>query len=109
MTKVPLSRKYTVNDKTFDHITLREPTFKETHMAGLGVPQEMQPGPRGSTMLVTYPEVVDAYAQRLVVEPGYEYIADISAVDAMALQQEICGFFLHSPQSATPQTGSPST
>lgn len=105
--KVPLSKTYKVNDKSFDHILLREPTFKETHMAGLGVPQEMQPGPRGSTMLVTYPEVVDAYAQRLIVEPGYEYVAEISALDAMTLQRAICGFFLHSPQSETRQTGSP--
>ncbi|MNL82407.1 hypothetical protein D3C87_2097830 [compost metagenome] len=70
-------------------------------MSGLGKPQEMQPGPRGTTMLVSYPDVVDAYAQRLIVDPGYEYISGISALDALALERAICGFFLHTDPSET--------
>lgn len=100
---VKLSRTYTggAESKAFDSITLREPTFADTHMSGLGKPQELQPGPRGTNMLVSYPDVVDAYAQRLIVEPGYEYISGISALDALALERAICGFFLHTDPSET--------
>ncbi|WP_312946333.1 hypothetical protein [Agrobacterium sp.] len=109
-TTVKLSRTYHagVENKAFDTITLREPTFADTHMSGLGKPQEFQPGPRGTNMLVSYPDVVDAYAQRLIVEPGYEYISRISALDALALERAICSFFLHTEQSGTPPTGSSS-
>jgi hypothetical protein len=91
--------------KTFDTITLREPTFADTHMSGLGKPQELQPGPRGTNMLVSYPDVVDAYAQRLIVSPGYEFVHVIGALDAMALERAICGFFLHTEESGTPPIG----
>ena len=103
---VPLSRRYEfLGVDPFDHIKLRRPTFKDTHIDGLGAPQEIQMGPNGLNMLMTYPEVVDAYAQRLVVSPGYDAISIIEAVDAMALQRKICGFFISSKESEKPPTG----
>ncbi|CUX23167.1 conserved hypothetical protein [Agrobacterium deltaense Zutra 3/1] len=106
---VPLSRRYEFPGvEPFDHIKLRVPTFRDTHVAGLGAPQEIQMGPNGLNMLMTYPEVVDGYAQRLVVSPSYDAACSIEAIDAMALQRAICGFFISTKESEKPPTGSPS-
>lgn len=90
---VPLSKPYTAGEKTFSSVSLREPTFQEIYMDGLGKPQDWQPTPNGP-MMVTYPAVINEYLQRLVVEPGYESITRLSAVDSLKLGTAICGFFL---------------
>ena len=89
---VKLSKSYTVNGTTFDTIVLREPTYNDIFVGGLGYPREIQPSKGGATVVI-YPEVVDAYAQRLVNAPGYEFIGGIGAADAKTLQEAICGFF----------------
>ena len=92
--QIPLSRSYPLPDgQPFDSITLREPTYAEMFMSGLGKPEEWQPTGRGTAARVVYPEVIDAYLKRIVVSPGYEYIHQISARDAVKLERAVCGFF----------------
>ena len=108
MREVDLSKPYSVNGKSFSKITLREPTYQDVYMDGLGQPREWQPVPGGSALL-TYPEKIDAYAQRLIVDPGYEHVAGISALDARRLEEAICDFFTEqkaSPKSQTPSSSS---
>lgn len=91
--KVELSKEYTAHGKTFSEIVLREPTYSQIYRDGLGRPRDWQPTPHGP-MLVKYPEVVDAYLQRLCVNPGYECIDALNAVDSLRLEEAVAGFFL---------------
>ena len=106
MTEVQLSKAYTAADgRIFDKITLREPTYKDVFMDGLGQPREWQPVPGGSA-LITYPERIDAYAQRLIQSPGYEFISGLTALDALRLEEKICGFFTEPKARETSETNS---
>jgi hypothetical protein len=108
MTPVKLSKPYTAADgRIFDTITLREPTYKDVFMDGLGQPREWQPVPGGSALL-TYPERVDAYAQRLIVAPGYEFISGLGALDSLRLEEAICSFFTEQKAPETSETNSSS-
>ncbi|CAD7036388.1 phage tail assembly protein [Pseudorhizobium halotolerans] len=108
MTSVKLSKSYSAPDGTaFDTITLREPTYKDVFMDGLGQPREWQPVAGGSALL-TYPERVDAYAQRLIVKPGYEFISGLTALDALRIEEAICGFFMEPKEQAKSETNSSS-
>ncbi|MFK0330706.1 hypothetical protein ACIQUB_06240 [Rhizobium sp. NPDC090275] len=89
---VPLSKQYTVHDKTFSEVKLREPTYSEIFMQGRGKPREWQPSPHGP-VVVSYPGVVDSYLQELVVEPGYEFLSSLSVVDALKLEKAVLDFF----------------
>jgi hypothetical protein len=92
--KVELSKEYTAHEKTFKEIVLREPTYAEICMEGLGRPQEWQRMADGSAMLITYASVVDSYLKKIVVSPGYESITGLSAKDTIKLQEVVCGFFI---------------
>ncbi|MDI7924598.1 phage tail assembly protein [Ferirhizobium litorale] len=89
---IPLSKPYTVHDKTFASIKLREPRYREIFMEGRGKPREWQPSPHGP-VIVSYPAVVDSYLQELIVEPGYECIGNLDVVDALALEKAVLDFF----------------
>ncbi|OWV94268.1 hypothetical protein ATY81_12515 [Rhizobium sp. R72] len=89
---VPLSRRYSVHDKEFEKIELREPRYKEIFMQGRGKPREWQPSPHGP-VIVSYPGVVDSYLQVLVVSPSYEDIGNLDVADALALEEAILNFF----------------
>jgi len=90
---VELSQKYQGHDGFFDRVVLREPTYKEIFVDGLGRPQEWQMGAPGKAMLLTFPDVVDAYVQRLAVEPEAEMLLGLGAVDCLRLEKAVCGFF----------------
>jgi len=107
-TVVTLSKSYTAHDKTFDKITLREPTYREIYMDGIGRPQEWQPSSDGKPVLVTYFSVVDEYLQQIVVEPGYECIGALNAIDAMKMERAVCGFFQDTTELKTTSTSSSS-
>ncbi|KQV27601.1 hypothetical protein ASC97_04280 [Rhizobium sp. Root1203] len=98
-----LSKRYEPPGETpFDRIVLREPTYQDIIMSGKGFPQEGQPNGHGGVMVVTYHEVVDFYAQRLIISPEYKDIAGLNFADTKKLQDGICDFF----HTAAP-TGSP--
>ncbi|NTI92281.1 hypothetical protein G6L78_01415 [Agrobacterium rhizogenes] len=107
-TVVLLSKSYTAHNKTFNKITLRDPTYKEMYMDGLGKPQEWQPTSGGGGVFVTYSSVVDEYLQKLVVDPGYECIGGLNPVDSMKLERAVCGFFHDTTASTKPSTRSSS-
>jgi hypothetical protein len=110
MTRVPLSRSYSLPDGgKFDAVELREPTYADRHMSGLGAPFDWQPNGKGGQLLIVYPSVVDAYLQRIVVAPGYEHLGAISAVDAGRLEAALIDFFRDAPTAKPSQTGSSST
>lgn len=93
MVTVQLSKEYTVGGSRFSEVVLREPTYADIFMSGLGEPAEWQPIGAGGMGRIVYPERVDAYLQRLVKEPGYELIAVLSSRDALKLRDEVLGFF----------------
>lgn len=111
MKTVTLSRKYTVHGKTFDTVELREPTYKDVFMAGLGMPFEWQLSPNGSPMRVSYPLVVDAYIVRLATNPSAECLGELVAVDALKLEAALVGFFMElattSPTQPTSSSSEP--
>jgi len=108
MTKtVTLSRIYTADDKTFSTVEIREPTYADVFMSGIGMPRDIQPVAGGGMAFLSYPERFDEYLQRLIVSPGYEYIGGIAAIDALKLQEAVSDFFREQPdasKSATPSS-----
>ncbi len=108
---VKLSRRYEVpGSEPFDSVVLREPTYADVFMSGLGLPEEWQPNGQGGGMLVTYPSTIDAYLQRLVKvgSPGYENLAIISALDGKKLADKVLGFFHEVAATTSPPTTSSS-
>jgi hypothetical protein len=103
-TVVDLSESYTAHGKSFKTVTLRRPVYREIYQDGLGRPQELQPGPNGKPMVLTYAGTVDAYLQKLIIEPGYECIGELSAIDAMKLEVAVCDFFRDRTAPKTPPT-----
>jgi hypothetical protein len=101
---VKLSRLYDAHDKAFDKVVLREPTYTDSHIDGLGVPQEWMPTANGM-VLYTDRQAVASYIQRLAIEPTAECLTNISVVDAMRLEQAVIGFFIDTPKSAPASTG----
>lgn len=109
-TIVKLSRHYEVpGAEPFDSVTLREPTYQDIFIDGLGFPRELQPNGHGGLMLITLTSTVDAYAQRLVEKPGYEAIAGLSAVDARRVQDAIVDFFTEPATGTTSPASSTSS
>ncbi|MBP2560850.1 hypothetical protein J2857_003619 [Neorhizobium galegae] len=104
---VTLTRTYSAGGATFSSVTLREPTYNEIFMSGIGEPQEWQPVPGGQALL-TYPERVDAYMQILVRQPGYEYLSGLGTIDAIRLKAAVCDFFIGDPMRSSSQTSSSS-
>lgn len=91
---VNLSRRYEVpGSEPFDSVVLREPTYADVYMGGLGRPEEWQPGRGGSPVRIVFPEVVDAYLRKITVRPEYACLSALVANDAVKLEREICGFF----------------
>lgn len=105
---VPLSKQYTVGDKTFGSIELREPTYADIFMSNIGEPMEWQPVGGGNVGYVVYPERIDQYLQRLIVAPGYEYISRIGAKDALALERAVLDFFRETEVQEKPPISSSS-
>jgi hypothetical protein len=90
---VTLSRKYTAFDKTFDTVRLREPTYKDMYVSGLGAPEELQPTPGGGYILLTNYEVISRYIDRLAVEPTSEHLDGLSATDGTRIAKAVSAFF----------------
>jgi len=107
-TIVKLSKSYSAGDKTFDSVALREPTYRDVFVSGLGQPREWQPAKGGTAVRVIFPDVVDSYLQKLITAPGYEFIGGISAVDGLRLEEAVCDFFTEPKTSETTSTGSSS-
>ncbi len=108
---VKLSKRYEPPGETpFDHITLREPSYQDIVMSGLGFPQEGQPNGQGGVVIMTFWPVIDDYVRRLIVAPEYKDIASLNFVDTKALQDAVCGFFLTAAptSSSAPPTNSSS-
>ncbi|MCF3642918.1 hypothetical protein LXM94_23410 [Rhizobium sp. TRM95111] len=105
---VALSKSYEAHGKIFNSVVLREPTYADIFLSGLGRPQELQSGGNGKVMLLTYPETVDGYVQRLASEPPAECLLDLNAVDSMRVEKAICDFFLvpTSPATSPPTSSS---
>ncbi|KQV32255.1 hypothetical protein ASC97_01265 [Rhizobium sp. Root1203] len=105
---VELTRSYEADGKRFDTITLREPTYAETHINAIGKPFDYQPAKNGGVLSLTYPHIVDQYVKVLLVEPTYEDIGQLSAVDSMRLESAVCDFFMEETRWPKPPTGSSS-
>lgn len=98
---IKLSRRYEAHGKSFDEIVFREPTYAEIFIEGLGRPQEWQSDGNGKFLLLTFPDVIDRYVQRLAVEPSSDCLSELSAHDCMRIEKAICGFFLEPAKQPT--------
>ncbi|WP_313194603.1 hypothetical protein [Shinella zoogloeoides] len=105
---VPLSKSYTGHDGAFSSVELREPTFKEIYIDGLGEPQQWQPGPNGQLVLITLPDVINAYVEKLAVRPTADNLAQLNVQDSQALAGRVKGFFLAEPEPTKSPTSSSS-
>jgi hypothetical protein len=99
-TIVKLSKQYQAHDKVFDSVCLREPTYTDSHVDGLGVPSEWQPGPNGPVLYI-YRTVIAEYITRLAVEPTADCLSRLSVVDAMRLEKAVRDFFIEPETPAT--------
>lgn len=107
-TTVPLSRSYEGHDGKFLSVELREPTYKEIYIDGLGEPQQWQPGTNGQPILITLPDVINEYVERLAVNPTAENLAQLNAKDSRALARAVIGFFQDAPAPTKSPTSSSS-
>lgn len=91
---ITLSREYDDGfENKFSHVKLREPTYKDIFMSGLGRPFEWQPG-SNSAIYIAFPDVVAKYVERLLVSPDqYPAIGQLGADDSLRLERAIVGFF----------------
>lgn len=77
----------------FDKVRLREPTYKEIFMSGLGRPFEWQPGKEGS-IYVSFPDVIAKYVERIAVAPEHPAaLSTLGTVDSLRLERAVLGFF----------------
>lgn len=95
---VKLSRSYTVHAETFDTVELREPTYKDIYMSGLGLPFDWQKS-GGNMVRIEYPEVIDAYVRRLAMAPTAENLTELSAVDSKRIVSALFDFFFEAPKT----------
>ena len=103
-TTIKLSRRYEVpGAEPFDSITLREATYNDLFLSGLGKPFDFQVA-KGIPVRVAYPEIVDQYVMRLIKTPDYQSIGQIAAIDALKLEAAICDFFREPTGSKTSPT-----
>lgn len=106
---VPLSKSYEGHDGSFSSIELREPTYTDIFIDGLGEPQQWQPGPAGGQpVLITLPDVINAYVDRLAIKPTAENLTGLNARDSLALAAKVKGFFVVEPERKTSSTSSSS-
>lgn len=91
---VALTRRYEDGfGGTYSEIRLREPTYRDIFVSGLGRPFEWQPGKEGA-IYVSFPDVVAKYVERLLVAPDqHAAIGGISAADSLRLERAVNGFF----------------
>lgn len=105
---VPLSKTYTGHDGPFSSVELREPTFKEIYIDGLGEPQQWQPSPSGQPILFTLPDVINSYVERLAVIPTADNLGQLNARDSLALAAKVKAFFTVEPEQTRSPTPSSS-
>lgn len=106
--EVKLSKSYTAHAEVFSAVTMREPTFRDIYVDGLGLPQELQPTPSGGAMVVTNYEVIGLYINRLAVKPTAECLTELSAIDAGRLSKAVIGFFREAIEPKSTDDGSSS-
>ena len=103
MKSVKLSKRYTPGSASFDALAFREPTLADYRQVGKVI--ELQRG-----VVVTYPEAIWAYADRLlessVVPPGA--MGELDLEDAMAVEEAIVGFFTEARSRLNARTNSSS-
>jgi hypothetical protein len=93
---VKLSRRYEVpGQEPFDSIKMREPTYRDIFMSGLGAPRETHWSANGAVVITHY-EIVDQYLAKLLKHPEYTDIAVLDAHDSLEVCNAVCGFFTKS-------------
>lgn len=102
MTVVQLSRSYTAHKQVFDTVELREPTYRDIYMSGLGMPFEWQRAAAGNSIRIEYPEIIDAYVTRLAIAPTAENLGGLSAIDSRKVVDALFDFFMEPPKMSSP-------
>jgi hypothetical protein len=88
---VKLSKSYTVFDKTFSEVTLREPTFDD--LLELGEPFEGQRSAGGQMVVFENKDAVAGYVTRCVESPDFASLGSLSIADARAVRDGVLDFF----------------
>lgn len=94
-TEIKLSKAYEnpADGTRFDAVKLREPTYKDIYVTGLGTPFDVH-ATQGGAIVEYHYDVVAKYVERLLVSPDQPAaINGLNAVDSLKLQKAITGFF----------------
>lgn len=104
---IPLSQSYPGgHGDPFDKVVLREPAFPEYRE--FGEVYELQQGPEGAPIVVTYQETLNAYLERICVSPGIENLSPLNLADSKAVFKGVSSFFLEADRSSKKPTNSSS-
>ncbi len=101
MKQIKLSKTYTVGSETFDRVDLRDPNYADYRQ--FGPVYEVQ-----KTIVIHNREATFAYADRLVMSPSAGALQTLDLEDAMAIEDEIYGFFVDARISRAKLTNSSS-
>lgn len=99
---VPLSREYTAHGTTFKEVALRAPKHADYRQLGKVIERQRD-------VVITYPETIWLYADRLIVRPEASMIADLDLIDSIAIEEAIIGFFTDAMKLLSEQTTSSSS
>ncbi len=86
MKSVPLSRTYTSGSSVFSKLEFREPKLVDYRQVGKAI--EVQRG-----VVVTYPDAIWSYVDRLLKDTPPGALNDLDLVDALAVEDAVIDFF----------------
>lgn len=103
---IKLSQRYEAHGATFDAIALREPTGADYW--ALGPIEAWQPNGAGGAALLTFNEVIRAYAERLGGDGAVAKLAVLNLADTLKVEDAVRDFFRKAEASNRPATSSSS-
>lgn len=99
---VKLSQSYTAHGKSFDTVVLREPKMKD--LLALGEPWEAVSSADGNRVPVEHLDRVEAYINRLAVEPTADHLTELGLADALAVKAALGDFFIEASKPSPSST-----
>lgn len=106
--RIPLPAPITEHGKTFTHVVLREPNYDDYVSCG-GEPYTIGQSEGGSYFSMEKPEVIWAYADKCIVEPGQIQLEGADWRVAREVRKAILGFFQEPAAASAPSPTSPTT
>lgn len=106
-TTFDLTKPIVTHEGSVTTVTVREPTGRE--YLELGEPYTWQRPVGGDPVMIEVPGVLQAYAEKCLVKPGPEFMAQIGLADMMRLKDALTGFFAAAQKAAWPEPSTSSS